>query len=62
MKKLLLSSLTIALTMGLVGCAELQDTVKDLGKSAKDSAVNSAKIHGSAKINEGIGKVMKTGY
>lgn len=40
----------------LVGCAELQNDLGNIGKSAKDSALQRAQVEASQKVSEAVGK------
>lgn len=59
----------VAATLALTGCAELKslgNSMKDeaigVAKTAKDSAVNRAKMEAGAKASQATGKILGSSY
>ncbi|MEE3608561.1 hypothetical protein [Avibacterium paragallinarum] len=52
----------IITSAALTGCAELQNELSNIGKSAKDSAVQRAQIEASSKASETVGKALGSKY
>lgn len=61
MKTLLISFISLS-AIALTGCAELQNELRSIGSSAKDSAVMRAKMEASSKASEATGKVLGSKY
>ncbi|MFQ1046602.1 hypothetical protein [Avibacterium paragallinarum] len=50
----------IITSAALTGCAELQNELSNIGKSAKDSAVQRTQIEASSKASEAVGENIHT--
>ncbi|MFZ7165595.1 hypothetical protein ACLSYV_08800 [Avibacterium avium] len=61
LNKLFFAAMAIAST-SLVGCAELQKELGNIGKSAKDSAVQRAQMEASTKASDAVGKALGSKY